>query len=127
MDYLLIVRPEPEGQFTAQVMGLPEIRAVAPVETQAIQQAKRMLIEWLARARLVQVHLLTPVVAPPAMEFAGQFDPNDPLEQEFMEELARMRREDLEQTLREYEQEDRERALRESGQECPNSSSTPTT
>jgi hypothetical protein len=32
---------------------------------------------------------------------------DDLLEQDFLEELARMRQEDLERTLREYEQEDR--------------------
>jgi hypothetical protein len=115
MDYLLIVRPVPEGQFTAQVMGIPEIRAVASTEPQAIQQAKRLLIEWLAKALLVRVHLKIPAEAHPAMEFAGQFDPNDPVEQMYLEELARLKREDLENTLREYDQ------------ECPNSSSTPTT
>jgi hypothetical protein len=115
MDYLLIVRPEPEGQFTAQVMGIPEIRAVAATETQAIQQTKRLLTEWLAKATLVRVHLKTPDVAHPAMEFAGHADPNDPVEQMYLEELARLRREDLENTLREYDQ------------ECSDSSSTPTT
>jgi hypothetical protein len=112
MDYLLVVRPEPEGHFTAQVMGLPEIRAVAPTQAQAIQKAKQMLAEWLSKALLVRIHVPTPATAPPAMEFPGHADPNDPLEQEFVEELARTRREDLEQTLWAYEQEDRERALR---------------
>ena len=45
----------------------------------------------------------------------GGLNPNDPMEREFMEELARGRREDLDQTLREDDQ------------ECPSSSSTPTT
>ena len=45
----------------------------------------------------------------------GGLNPHDPVEQEFREELARRRREDLEQTLLEDEQ------------ECPISSSTPTT
>jgi hypothetical protein len=65
----------------------------------------------------VEIHLLSDEVpsANPLLHFPGHLDPNDPVEQEFMEELARRRREDLEQTLA------------EDGQECPNSSSTPTT
>ena len=51
----------------------------------------------------------------PLLHFSGHLDPNDPLEKEFVEELARRRQEDLEQTLR------------EDGQECPNSFSTPIT
>ena len=42
-------------------------------------------------------------------------DPNDPNEKAYLEELARLRQEDLERTLRELDQ------------ECSNSSSTPTT
>jgi predicted RNase H-like HicB family nuclease len=107
MDYLLIVRPEPEGQFTAQVMGIPEIRAVAATQARAIQEAKRLLTEWLAKALLVRVHLPVPAVAHPATEFAGQAE-NDPLFDEYLEEIARYRREEDER-------------------ECSDSSSTPTT
>jgi hypothetical protein len=52
--------------------------------------------------------------ANPLLHFHGHLDPNDPAEKEFREELARLKREDLERTLREDE-------------ECSNSSSTPTT
>jgi hypothetical protein len=65
----------------------------------------------------VEIHLMTDEVRStnPLLHFAGHLDPNDPVEHEFVEELARRRREDLEQTLR------------EDGQECSSSSSTPTT
>jgi hypothetical protein len=43
---------------------------------------------------------------------------DDPLEQEFLNELARLRQEDLDRTLREYERED---------QGCSDSTSTPST
>jgi hypothetical protein len=52
--------------------------------------------------------------ANPLLNFHGHLDPNDPAEIEFMEEMARLKREDLERTLREDE-------------ECSSSSSTPTT
>ena len=65
----------------------------------------------------VEIHLMGDEApnANPLLNFHGHLDPNDPLEQEFVEELARLRREDLERTLR------------EDSQECSNSSSTPTT
>jgi len=37
----------------------------------------------------------------PLLHFAGHLDPNDPVEQEFVQELARRHREDLDLTLRE--------------------------
>lgn len=42
---------------------------------------------------------------PPQPKPAG-WAKDDPLEQEFLEDLARMRQEDLERILREHEQED---------------------
>jgi hypothetical protein len=65
----------------------------------------------------VEVHLMPVEGAStnPLLNFHGHIDPNDPLEQEFLEELARLRREDY------------ERAAREDDQECSNSSSTRTT
>jgi hypothetical protein len=65
----------------------------------------------------VEIHLVPIEGAStnPLLNFHGHLDPNDPLEIEFREELARLKREDLERTLREYDQ------------ECPNSSSIPTT
>jgi hypothetical protein len=62
----------------------------------------------------VEIHLLTGEVPNPLLNFHGHLDPNDPSSIEFMEEMARLKREDLERTLREDE-------------EWSNSSSTPTT
>lgn len=112
---LVQVRPEPPGQFTAQLVGLPELRATASSREEAIQQVRMLLSQWLASGQLVTV-----TVPPenPWLRIAGHIDPNDPAEQEFQEILAQHRREDLERTLREYDEED---------QRCSSSSSTPTT
>jgi hypothetical protein len=65
----------------------------------------------------VEIHLMADDLKGwnPLLHFRGHLDPNDPAAKEFVEELARRRREDLEQTLR------------EDAQECLSSSSTPTT
>lgn len=110
----VVVRPEPVGQFTAQVVGIPELRATAASREEAIAQVRARILEWIATGQLV------PIEAPagnPLLRWFGHFDPNDPGEKIYLEELARLKAEDLERTLREYAEED---------QRCSGSSSTPT-
>jgi hypothetical protein len=112
---LIHVRPEPPGQYTAQLVGLPELCATAGTQEAAIEQVRTVLATWLTSGTLV------PANAPPQtswIKLPPRIDPNDPLEREFLEELARARQQDLERTLREYEMEDNA---------CPSPSSTPTT
>jgi len=110
----VLVRPEPPGQFTAHVAGLPELRATAGTREGALQQVRTLLEEWLTSGQLVPLEFPSEKQLPNG---CGH-DPNDPLEQEFLDDLARARQADLERTLQEYELEDRK---------CSNTSSTPTT
>jgi hypothetical protein len=55
MHFPLIVRADSPEQFTAQPLGIPELKTVAKTEAEAIEQASQALIEWLASARVVQV------------------------------------------------------------------------
>jgi hypothetical protein len=111
-QHWVVVRPEPPGQFTAQVVGLPELRASAGTREEALQQVRALLSEWLSSGQLVSIEMPR---ENPLLQFQGHLDPADPLEQEYLDELARLHREDLERTLREYDP------------ECSDSSSTPTT
>jgi hypothetical protein len=112
LHQLVVVRPEPSGQFTAEAVGLPEIRATCSDREEAIKRVQLALCDELVAGRLVSVEIPR---QNPLLQFAGWLDPNDPEEQVYMAELARLRQEDLEQTLKEYDQ------------ECSNSPSTPTT
>ena len=112
----IIVRPEPAGQFTAQLLGLPELSATAAKREEAIEQVRVRILEWIALGQLVPVEIMPK--EHPVLRFHGWIDPNDPDEQAYLEELARLKAEDLERTLREYAEED---------QQCSGSSSTPTT
>lgn len=115
LSLFIVVRPEPLGQFTAQAVGLPEVRATAATREEALQQVRATLAEWIASGQLVALPI------PPAhalQNFSGWIDPDDPGEKVFLEEMARLKAEDLERTLREYAEED---------QRCSGSSSTPTT
>src|SRR5262245_10691310 len=96
---LVVVRAEPSGQYTAQAVGIPEIRVTAATREEAIQQVRATLGEWLRSGQLVSVDLPRQSSWP---MLPRRVDPNDPLEQEYLEELARAKREDLERTLREY-------------------------
>src|SRR5262249_25956847 len=109
---LVVVRPEPPGQYTAQLVGLPELQATAATRDEALAQVRRLLEQWHEDGRLVPVEVSLPAAKPPA---AHGHDPKDLLDQEFLEDLERFRREDLERTLQEDDR------------VCSNSSSTPIT
>jgi hypothetical protein len=111
----IVVLPEPAGQFTARLLGLPELHAIAATREDAIEQVRARILEWIALGQLVPVELPK---EHPLLRFHGWIDPNDPGEKIYLEELARLKAEDLERTLREYAEED---------QQCSDSSSTPTT
>jgi predicted RNase H-like HicB family nuclease len=111
---LVQVRPEPPGRFTAQVVGLPDIHATAITPEEAVELVRAILAQWLASGRLSAIAIPAWEASPSGSSAAR----NDPLEQEFLEDLARYRKEDLERTLREDEQKD---------EGCSSTSSTPTT
>jgi hypothetical protein len=147
MKFFILVRPEPAGQFTAQAVGIPELRATANSRELAIHDVQVALAQSLACGELVPIELpdRNPYLPgyghskddPDFEEYLADIrrfrqaederesalqtapvpfmDPNDPIEQEYLRELERNRRED------------RERTLRELDQECSDSSSTPTT
>jgi hypothetical protein len=115
LQHLVVVRPEPSGQYTAEALGLPELRATCASREEAINRVRLQLCQWFASGQLVQVELDK---ENPYLQNFPRIDPNDPGEKIYLEELERFRREDLERTLREYEAEE---------QACSNSSSTPIT
>ena len=111
---LVQVRQDGPGRYTAQVVGLPALQATAGTREEALGQVRDAAAQWLASGELVP--LTIPSILP--LRKPAGWAKDDPLEQEFLEDLARRRQEDLERTLREDEQED-------CG--CSSTSSTPTT
>ncbi len=109
---LVRVRPGPAGQFTAEAVGLPELRASAGSRKEALREVRARLAAWLASGELVPVAVASPN---PVMEWFGRADPRDPDERAYLAELARLRQDDLDRTPR------------EGGAACPGPSSTPTT
>jgi hypothetical protein len=109
---LVLVRPTPAGQFTAQVVGIPELSATAASREDALTHVRTLLQGWVDSGQLVMVDVSP---KPSLLQWFGHADPQDPLEQEYLAELAKAKKEDLERTLKEMDQ------------ECSNSCSTPTT
>jgi hypothetical protein len=96
LHHWIVVRQELAGQFTAQLLGLPELSATAASREEAIEQVHVLLEQWLDSGRL------TPLVLHPAHALRSWpgHDPADPLEQEFVADLERSRQEDLERATR---------------------------
>jgi hypothetical protein len=99
------------GQFTAQIVGVPDLQATANSPEEAVQGVRKLVAEAVASGRLAQISVPLPFSPTGIPE-------DDALEREFLDILGRARQEDLERTLREYEEED---------QGCSSTSSTPTT
>jgi hypothetical protein len=55
MEYQVIVRAESADQYTAQPVGIPELKVVASTEDEAIHRVSESLVQWLASAKLVTV------------------------------------------------------------------------
>ena len=55
INFPVVVREEPTGQFTAEAVGLPELRATAPTREDAIDQVRTLLYQWRFTDKLVTV------------------------------------------------------------------------
>jgi hypothetical protein len=109
----VLVRQDSSGRCMAQVLGLPEINVTAATREEVLSKVRDAATAWLASGELIALPIPTPsLTKPPGWATA------DLLEMEFLDELARLRQEDLERTLREDAEED-------AG--CSSTSSTPTT
>jgi hypothetical protein len=94
MEYLVIVRAESGDQYAAQPVGIPELRAVAPTEEEAIHQVSASLVQWLASAKLVRVDVPIAGDGNPWLSTFGR-SADDPDFDEFTEEMKQARLADL--------------------------------
>ena len=110
----VLVRQDSSGCCTAQVLGLPEIHVTAATREEVLCKVRDATAAWLASGELIAL----PIPPQPSLRKPTGWADADGLEIEFLNELARLRRKDLERTLREDAEED-------AG--CSSTSSTPTT
>jgi len=106
MYHLIIVRPEPTGRFTAQPLGVPEIRVEATTEAEAVEQARQALSQWPGSLHWVRVEV--PQANGSPLHAGAGHAKDDPDFDAYLEEIQHYRQQ-VEQ------------------RECSSSSSTPTT
>ena len=90
MQYPVIVRTESEHEYVAQPLGMPELRAVAATEAEALEQVSQALKQWLASAKVVQVTVPIAGRGNPWLDTFGR-SATDPDFEEFIDELSRGR------------------------------------
>src|SRR5438132_12093026 len=88
MSPLAWVRSEPEGQITAVLAGLPEMRVTAPTREEALERLRQLVHESLASGHLVP---LDEQEANPWHTFAG-WAKDDSEYSQFLEEVNKCRR-----------------------------------
>ena len=94
LAYLVRVRSEPAGQFTAETIGLPDLRATADTREAAVERVRVLLNQRLASGELVLVTPDAAVVPAPGQHrrFAGH-SKDDPDFDQYLEEIRRFRQE----------------------------------
>lgn len=92
MQHLIVVRLEPSGQFTAEAVGIPELRSTAATKLNAIERVQEMLTEWLRDGNLVQIELPD---ANPLLRYAG-WAADDAEFDLYLAEIRRFRQEENE-------------------------------
>jgi len=109
---LVQIRPEPTGQYTAQVVGLSQFCATAATREEAVEQLRALLQEQVNLGLLLAIELPR---KNPLMDRFG-YAKDDPDFEEYLEEIRKFR-----------EEMDRRENQDSDAGECPDPSLTPTT
>jgi hypothetical protein len=86
---LVRVGQEPDGRFTAGLLGAPDLQATAATPEEAVEQLRARLQEEVNMGRLVSIELPP---RNPVMQFAGHAK-DDPEFEEYLEEIRTFREE----------------------------------
>ena len=89
MHFPLIVRADSPDHFTAQPLGIPELKTAARTEAEAIAQASQALARWLTSARVVQVSIPVSGTANPWLDAFGR-SADDPDFEEYLKAMAKL-------------------------------------
>ena len=82
-----------EPDYIAQAVAVPEVRAVAGSEEEAVEQVRASLTQWLASAKLVSVDVPLPNGRNPWLDSFGR-SAQDPDFDEYLQEIQRARQTD---------------------------------
>jgi hypothetical protein len=109
---LVRIREEPEGQFTADILGAPDIQATAATRKEAIEQVRTLLQQQVNLGSIASIEIPR---RDPVADLAGAWK-DDPDFDLYLEEIRKFR-----------EEEDRRERRFWEAEECSDTSSTPTT
>ena len=87
----VIVRPESTGKFSAEPVGLPELRAEADNAEEAVAQVQRALTEWTGS--VVQVPVKVPGAGVKGLLALAGHAKDDPDFDAYLDEIRRYRQE----------------------------------
>ena len=90
MESLVIVRPEAPNRYVDHSITIPEVRAVAATEAEAIEQVRDSLANWLGSGKLVRVQVPFSNGGNPWLESFGR-SAHDPDFDEYVQEIQRAR------------------------------------
>ena len=57
MNYPVVLKRRSAEEYVAEPLGKPELKAVAPTETEALTQVDRAIGEWLGSGKIVEVEV----------------------------------------------------------------------
>jgi predicted RNase H-like HicB family nuclease len=109
---LVQIRPEPDGQFTAELPGFADLHATAATREEAVEQLRALIRQQLDSGSLVCLDI--PQENPLLSRFGSAKD--DPTFDDYLEEIRKYR-----------EEVDRREGQVPDPGECSNTSSIPTT
>ena len=90
MECLVVVRAEGPDRFTAQPVGIPDLKAEAATEAEAVAELNRSLARWFAAAKLVRLDVAVPGGDNPWLDAFGR-SADDPDFADFIAEIERAR------------------------------------
>ncbi|MFO0893089.1 MAG: hypothetical protein U0790_28620 [Isosphaeraceae bacterium] len=84
---LVLVRPEPQGSFTAQLVGLDAVHVTADTPEAAVEGVRSMVRNWIEAGKLLPIDVRANA---PLMSWFGHAK-DDPDFDDYVEEIRRQR------------------------------------
>jgi hypothetical protein len=88
MNYPVIVQRNSAEEYIAEPLGKPELKAVAPTETEALTEVGKALGQWLGSGKIVEVEVPGGGSGNPWLEAWGR-SVDDPDFEDYLAEIER--------------------------------------
>ncbi|BAY23446.1 hypothetical protein NIES2100_32110 [Calothrix sp. NIES-2100] len=102
LTYNVLVEREPDGRFSAVVLGLSECKSYGKTENEALENLQQLLQKRLQNSRIVTLEIDSPQTNNPWLKVAGMYKDN-PLFDEVLADIEAERRK-IDAQMEEYYQ-----------------------